>query len=76
MIALRVWLEFRMSYLTVRCSLLHFEVDVTDEAAARRAVDEAADSLGGLDAVLNIAACSYWPRSQRGARMSDGRCSM
>jgi hypothetical protein len=32
-----------MSYLTVRCSLLHFEVDVTDEAAARRAVDEAAD---------------------------------
>jgi hypothetical protein len=36
-----------MSYLTVRCSLLHFEVDVTDEAA-RRAVDEAADSLGGL----------------------------
>ena len=31
------------------------EADVTDEAAARRAVDEAADSLGGLDAVLNIA---------------------
>jgi hypothetical protein len=65
MIALRVWLEFRVGYLTVRCSLLHFEVDVTDEAA---------DSLGGPDAVLNIAACSYWPRSQRGARMSGGRC--
>ncbi len=31
------------------------EADVTDEAAARRAVDEAADALGGLDAVLNIA---------------------
>lgn len=31
------------------------EADVSEEKAARGAVDEAADSLGGLDAVLNIA---------------------
>jgi NADP-dependent 3-hydroxy acid dehydrogenase YdfG len=43
------------------------EADVTDEAAARRAVDEAAESLGGLDAVLNIAGVQLL------APFSDGR---
>jgi NADP-dependent 3-hydroxy acid dehydrogenase YdfG len=41
--------------------------DVADEAAARRAVDEAAESLGGLDAVLNIAGVQLL------APFSDGR---
>ena len=38
-----------------------------DEAAARRAVDEAAAALGGLDAVLNIAGVQLF------APFSDGR---
>jgi NADP-dependent 3-hydroxy acid dehydrogenase YdfG len=43
------------------------EADVADEAAARRAVDEAAESLDGLDAVLNIAGVQLL------APFSDGR---
>ena len=43
------------------------EVDVADEPAARWAVDEAAGSLGGLDAVLNIAGVQLL------APFSDGR---
>ncbi len=43
------------------------EADVSDEAAARRAVDEAAESLDGLDAVLNIAGVQLL------APFSDGR---
>lgn len=43
------------------------EADVADEAAARRAVDEAAESLGGLDAVLNIAGVQFL------TPFSDGR---
>lgn len=43
------------------------EADVTDEAEARRTVDEAAEALGGLDAVLNIAGVQLL------APFSDGR---
>lgn len=43
------------------------EADVADESAARRAVDEAAGALGGLDAVLNIAGVQLL------APFSDGR---
>ena len=43
------------------------EAAVADEAPFRRAVDEAADALGGLDAVLNIAGVQLL------APFSDGR---
>ncbi len=43
------------------------EADVADEVAARWAVDEAAEALGGLDAVLNIAGVQLL------APFSDGR---
>lgn len=43
------------------------EADVADEATVRRAVDEAADSSGGLDAMLNLAGVQLL------APFSDGR---
>ncbi|GAA2751171.1 SDR family NAD(P)-dependent oxidoreductase [Amnibacterium kyonggiense] len=38
--------------------LLAFEADVTDRAAVRRAVDAAAEALGGIDVVVNNAGIS------------------
>ena len=45
----------RIESLAEEISGFAVEADVADEAATRRAVDEAAEALGGLDAVLNIA---------------------
>lgn len=57
----------RIESLAEEISGFAVEADVADEVAVRRAVDEAAEALGGLDAVLNIAGVQLL------APFSDGR---
>lgn len=57
----------RIEALAAEIGGVAVECDVADEKEARRAVDEAAEALGGLDATLNIAGVQLL------APFSDGR---
>ncbi len=57
----------RIEKLTEEIGGIAITADITDESEARRAVDEAAEALGGLDAVANIAGVQLL------APFSDGR---